>query len=106
MRKESADGRRRSSSGMRGRRASSLIDSGTSNGESDTSEGPPISARAEVYIALPHSEVETNDFYKHIHQDLSEPRRMKQLLVWCGTRALPPRPTGTTEDVNAVLAGS
>lgn len=33
MRKHSAEGHRRSSSSMRGRRASSLIDSGTSNGE-------------------------------------------------------------------------
>jgi kinetochore protein Mis13/DSN1 len=34
MRKGSKDGHRRSSTGLRGRRASSLIDSGMSNGES------------------------------------------------------------------------
>lgn len=34
MRKASKDGHRRSSTGLRGRRASSLIDSGQSNGES------------------------------------------------------------------------
>jgi hypothetical protein len=33
MRKASKDGHRRSSTGLRGRRASSLIDSGMSNGE-------------------------------------------------------------------------
>jgi len=55
--------------------------------------------------ALPHSEVETLDFYKHINQDLMEPRRMKQLLVWCGTRALPEKPSGGAENVHAVLAG-
>ncbi|KAF4554880.1 Kinetochore protein mis13-like protein [Elsinoe fawcettii] len=68
MRKTTADTGRRSSAGMRGKRASSLIDQGTN--------------------ALPHSEVETVEFYKHISQDLVEPRRMKQLLVWCGNRAL------------------
>lgn len=90
---------------MRGRRASSLIDSGASNGEIDHTQDILEDMPTELYTALPHSEVEISDFYKHIHQDLSEPRRMKQLLVWCGARALPPRPTGSTEDVNAVLAG-
>ncbi|GAB7340375.1 hypothetical protein MBLNU457_6819t1 [Dothideomycetes sp. NU457] len=75
MRKTSGDGHRRSSSGIRGKRASSLIDAGTSN-------------------AVPHSEVNTMEFYKHISQDLTEPRRMRQLLVWCGNRALPPKPSG------------
>lgn len=74
MRKTSGDGHRRSSSGIRGKRASSLIDAGTSN-------------------AVPHSEVNTMEFYKHISQDLTEPRRMRQLLVWCGNRALPPKPS-------------
>lgn len=59
----------------------------------------------EIETALPHSEVETSEFYKHINQDLMEPRRMKQLLVWCGTRALPEKPSGTAENVNAILAG-
>ncbi|KAF2453618.1 Mis12-Mtw1 protein family-domain-containing protein [Lineolata rhizophorae] len=86
MRKGSGkDGRRRSSTGLRGRRASSLIDSGTSN-------------------AVPHSEVETQNFYKHIEQSLPEPRRMKQLLSWCGTRALPEKPSGHVPDSNAIMA--
>lgn len=68
MRQTSHESNRRSSAGLRGKRASSLIDAGTS--------------------AIPHAEVRTEDFYKHISQDLLEPRRMKQLLVWCGSRAL------------------
>ncbi|KAK5097414.1 hypothetical protein LTS08_006826 [Lithohypha guttulata] len=52
---------RRSSLGLRGRRASSLIDSGSSNGS-----------------------------------DLLEPRRMRQLLTWCATRNMHPKPQGTT----------
>ncbi|KAJ5115773.1 hypothetical protein N7456_000121 [Penicillium angulare] len=82
-------GRRRSSLGMRGRRASSLIDSGASN-------------------ALPHREVGTADFYKHIADEgLSEPRRMRQLLIWCATRALGDKPMGSKysqEDQSARLA--
>lgn len=64
-----------------------------------------IDQDADTSIALPHSSVETSEFYKHINQDILEPRRMKQLLVWCGTRALPEKPTGTAENVNAILAG-
>ncbi|KAJ5793463.1 hypothetical protein N7457_000062 [Penicillium paradoxum] len=81
-------GRRRSSLGMRGRRASSLIDSGTSN-------------------ALPHREVGTADFYKHIADDgLPEPRRMRQLLIWCATRAIGEKPSGgsNSDDQSARLA--
>ncbi|KAL5365001.1 Mis12-Mtw1 protein family-domain-containing protein [Aspergillus floccosus] len=79
-------GNRRSSLGMRGRRASSLIDSGASN-------------------ALPHKEVNAADFYKHIAADLPEPRRMRQLLIWCATRAMGQKPSGSrSEDESARLA--
>lgn len=75
MRKKGANGSRRSSLGSRGRRASSLIESGQA--------------------AIPHREVSTSAFYKHIEADLLEPRRMKQLLIWCGERALSAKPRGT-----------
>jgi kinetochore protein Mis13/DSN1 len=80
-------GERRSSLSLRGRRASSLIDTGNSN-------------------ALPHNEVEIPDFYKHIESDgLPEPRRMKQLLTWCATRCFDQRERGGTfEDASAVAA--
>jgi kinetochore protein Mis13/DSN1 len=79
-------GNRRSSLGLRGRRASSLIENGHS--------------------AIPHHEVETSQFYKHIEADgLSEPRRMKQLLTWCGERALGAKPSHNISDAGAVLAG-
>ncbi|KIX96038.1 uncharacterized protein Z520_08293 [Fonsecaea multimorphosa CBS 102226] len=70
-------GERRSSLGMRGRRASSLIESGNSS-------------------ALPHPELDVSDYYKHIESEgLPEPRRMKQLLIWCAERALDEKPLGT-----------
>ncbi|KIX07574.1 uncharacterized protein Z518_02227 [Rhinocladiella mackenziei CBS 650.93] len=77
-------GERRSSLGLRGRRASSLIESGNSN-------------------ALPHHEVDIPDFYKHIESDgLPEPRRMRQLLTWCATRMFDEKPMGTDfEDSSA-----
>jgi kinetochore protein Mis13/DSN1 len=79
-------GNRRSSLGMRGRRASSLIENG--------------------YSAIPHHQVETSQFYKHIEAEgLSEPRRMKQLLTWCGERALGAKPSHNIADSAAVLAG-
>ncbi|KAK8081617.1 hypothetical protein PG996_000398 [Apiospora saccharicola] len=77
-------GARRSSLGMRGRRASSLIDSGHS--------------------AIPHREVGPSEFYKHIEAEgLSEPRRMKQLLTWCGERALSSKPPLGNPNSNAIL---
>ena len=84
---KSGKGERRSSLGMRGRRASSLIESGNSN-------------------ALPHSEVDIPDFYKHIEcEGLPEPRRMRQLLTWCATRALDQKPMGAGfEDSSAISA--
>ncbi|CAG8332213.1 unnamed protein product [Penicillium nalgiovense] len=87
---KSEKGRRRSSLSMRGRRASFLIDSGTSN-------------------ALPHREVGTADFYKHIADDgIPEPRRMRQLLIWCATRAIGEKPSGgsNSDDQSARLAGT
>ncbi|KAG5972305.1 hypothetical protein E4U58_006744 [Claviceps cyperi] len=74
MRKKGGKSNRRSSLGSRGRRASSLIDNGQT--------------------AIPHREVEAREFYKHIAEDLPEPRRMKQLMMWCGERAMPERRRG------------
>lgn len=85
MRKKT--GNRRSSLGMRGRRASSLINSGHS--------------------AIPHREVDAAEFYKHIEADgLTEPRRMKQLLTWCGERSLAEKPPLGSSNSNAVLGGT
>lgn len=80
-----AGGRRRSSITMRGRRASSLIENGQS--------------------AIPHKEVDPSEFFKHIEAEVqSEPRRMKQLLTWCGERALSKKPPHGTS-APAVLGG-
>ena len=85
MRKKGT-GNRRSSLGMRGRRASSLIENG--------------------HTAIPHREVETTEFYKHIEAEgLMEPRRMKQLLTWCGERALSEKPPHGSSNSNAILGG-
>ncbi|KAK8215292.1 hypothetical protein M8818_001913 [Zalaria obscura] len=133
MRKNSAEQHRRSSSGMRGRRASSLIDAGTSNAldlnveAAETAPTAVFPAPSEVVVkpeeaqsqtvediladilgltAVPHAEVETSEFYKHISQDLTEPRRMRQLLMWCGHRALPEKPRGNMDkdEANAIHA--
>ena len=94
MRKGSRDGHRRSSSGMRGRRASSLIDEGRGNGMFHSHDllKLSLSTIANQSSAMPHAEVATSEFYKHISDTLPEPRRMRCLLGWCGTRALPPKP--------------
>ena len=77
---------RRSSLGSRGRRASSLIENGQA--------------------AIPHREVNPAEFYKHIASDgLSEPRRMKQLLTWCGERSLVEKQPHGTREYGATLGG-
>ena len=171
MRKASAENaHRRTSSGMRGRRASSLIDEGRGNGEfglvqsfaeslsrhlapigSEVAESlaaaperkrprayleaeksnariislstPPTTEKAisnllkpfslgpfsqnniadktTINTALPHSEVPSSEFYKHISAELTEPRRMRCLLGWCGQRALPPKPEPPKESTPA-----
>ncbi|EFY90085.1 Mis12-Mtw1 family protein [Metarhizium acridum CQMa 102] len=84
MRKKGGKGNRRSSLGSRGRRASSLIESGQT--------------------AIPHRDVNTAEFYKHIESEgLLEPKRMKQLLMWCGERALPKKPPHGTPNSSAIL---
>ncbi|EKV16120.1 Mis12-Mtw1 family protein [Penicillium digitatum PHI26] len=58
-------------------------------------------------LALPHREVGTADFYKHIADDgIPEPRRMRQLLIWCATRAIGEKPSGgsNSDDQSARLA--
>jgi hypothetical protein len=57
-----------------------------------------------VDTALPHSEVETTEFYKHISQELVEPKRMRQLLLWCGHRALPEKSAGGQMDAAETAA--
>lgn len=85
MRKKGT-GNRRSSLGSRGRRASSLIESGQT--------------------AIPHREVNPAEFYKHIEAEgLTEPRRMKQLLTWCGERALSDKPPHGSKNASIVLGG-
>lgn len=85
MRKKGG-GTRRSSLGSRGRRASSLIESGQT--------------------ALPHRDVNATEFYKHIASEgLPEPRRMKQLLTWCGERSLIEKPPHGTPNSGALLGG-
>jgi len=107
MRKNSGQGQghRRSSTGLRGRRASSLIESGTSNGEDMMERSTRQEVKANTGAALPHAEVDAVDFYKHISQDLPEPRRMRQLLTWCATRAMHPSGPADVEEAQDIRSG-
>jgi kinetochore protein Mis13/DSN1 len=133
-REKSKSQHRRSSTGLRGRRASSLIDSGTSNGGrifrtystkftsrsaskairwcsilSEDGDGATefTEQNANDFLniaAVPHADVDSRDFYKHIEQSLPEPRRMKQLLTWNGTRMLPEKVNGGSGDADEMFA--
>lgn len=56
-------------------------------------------------IALPHDDVDSSEFYKHIESGLPEPRRMRQLLTWCGTRALGEKSAAKADEYHAGFAG-
>lgn len=56
-------------------------------------------------IALPHDDVDSSEFYKHIESSLPEPRRMRQLLTWCGTRALGEKAAAKADEYHAGFAG-
>jgi len=38
-------------------------------------------------VALPHGSVSDSSFYKHIDCDLPDAERVRQLLIWCSSRA-------------------
>lgn len=90
MRKQKS-GVRRSSLGNRGKRASSI-----GNG----------------LVAVPHPAVSPQEFYKHLDSDLSEPHRMRQLLIWSLKRVMEKQkptfeqikldPTMSVEDKTAI----
>ncbi|RUS20308.1 hypothetical protein BC937DRAFT_95505 [Endogone sp. FLAS-F59071] len=46
--------------------------------------------------ALPHASIMPQDFYRHISPELPGPVRMKQLLAWCGRRAIEAQPSSTS----------
>lgn len=66
MRREA--GGRRSSLNSRGKRVSSSGSNGV--------------------LVAPHKEVSPESFHKHLDPDMSEPQRMRQVLVWCFQRCL------------------
>lgn len=85
MRKQGGSSRR-SSLTSRGRRASLLMDQGQAS--------------------IPHREVDASVFYKHIQAyGWTEQQRMKQLLTWCGSRALPEKPPHDAPNRQSLLAG-
>ncbi|KAI9786989.1 MAG: hypothetical protein M1816_007740 [Peltula sp. TS41687] len=110
FRQHGSKGHRRSSTGLRGRRASSLIDGGSDGEHRSKQAGWQDDDHVMRYAdkcckALPHREVGVTDFYKHIAgEGLSEPRRMKQLLTWCGTRALEDNPLHASDEDAGTLA--
>jgi kinetochore protein Mis13/DSN1 len=58
--------------------------------------------------AVPHSDVDVSDFYKLIEDDLPEPKRFKQLLTWCASKALidKPRPTANSSTIETIVLES
>lgn len=62
---------------------------------------------ADDVTAHPHQALDPKDYYKHISEDDMEHRRMQQLLVWCGHRALenpPPAPEGQGNPADTAAA--
>ncbi|KAI5820220.1 Mis12-Mtw1 protein family-domain-containing protein, partial [Pyronema omphalodes] len=81
LRKGAGADRRRSSLGLRGRRASTMMEDGIMCMRPNSDCGTRGHGE-------PHSEIFHADFYKHIDESQMENTRMKQLLTWCGKREL------------------
>ncbi|KAF3933142.1 hypothetical protein ABW19_dt0204648 [Dactylella cylindrospora] len=84
-----AKGHRRSSLGLRGRRASSLTNGCI--GTRDTyfqRNSVFVQSLMQVATAAPHPDVQPKDFFKHLDAEMIETQRMQQLLAWCSKRAL------------------
>jgi kinetochore protein Mis13/DSN1 len=86
--KELREAQRRSSLSMRGQRASSSL----GRGEISASK-PPVSGnwtRRQLMrgTGIPHPNVDSGTFWKHITPTLPEPIKARHLLVWCAKRAL------------------
>lgn len=51
-----------------------------------SNRGKRLSAVGNGLIAEPHSSIPIEEFYKHFDQELPDPRKLRQLLVWCCKR--------------------
>ncbi|KAJ3177273.1 hypothetical protein HDU87_004524 [Geranomyces variabilis] len=81
---QNSGGRRRSSLGLRGKRTSTAH-----NGLC-----PP-----------PHETIDPKSYYRHIDADLSDPIRMRQLLVWCAQKSIGPEDSmGSAKPLDPRLA--
>ncbi|KAH3662284.1 hypothetical protein OGAPHI_005533 [Ogataea philodendri] len=67
------------------------VDSNTANTSkrrsSLSNRGKRLSSVGNGFVAEPHPEIPDEELYKHISQDLPDPHKMRQLLVWCAKRA-------------------
>lgn len=109
---EFRNGKRRSSFALRGKRASSIGNGFVGKNSKDplwyicifckifswilirVSRTPIILWTAS--LALPHASIIPQDFYRHISPELPGPVRMKQLLAWCGRRAIDAQPSSAS----------
>lgn len=69
--------------------ASNGREGGRGRKSSISSRGKRISTSFETtgVITQPHGSVSESSFYKHIDPDLPDAERMRQLLIWCSSRA-------------------
>ncbi|VEU24119.1 DEKNAAC105419 [Brettanomyces naardenensis] len=51
-----------------------------------SNRGKRLSSVGNGFIAEPHSEVPIEQFYEHFDYNLSDPQKMRQLLIWCCRR--------------------
>jgi kinetochore protein Mis13/DSN1 len=88
--KELREAQRRSSLGMRGKRASSSLGRGEiSESKRHHDAGTSMQSRTVLTdVGIPHPTVESATFWKHITPTLPEPIRARHLLAWCAKRAL------------------
>ncbi|KAG7848215.1 hypothetical protein KL941_002394 [Ogataea angusta] len=71
-----------------------------------SNRGKRLSSVGNGFIAEPDREIPVEELYKHVSQDLPDPHKMRQLMVWCAKRGAskaPKKKISTAESIANVI---
>ncbi|KAG7902128.1 hypothetical protein KL905_000632 [Ogataea polymorpha] len=71
-----------------------------------SNRGKRLSSVGNGFIAEPDREIPVEELYKHVSQDLPDPHKMRQLMVWCAKRGAskaPRKKISTAESIANVI---
>lgn len=51
-----------------------------------SNRGKRVSSIGNGFNGVPHEQISTKEYYKHLNNDLPDPHKMRQLLIWCSKK--------------------